>query len=299
MGNRYCICLRLAMLLLFKVHIVAILVTDILAQDFTCSYDPGAEETGSDYFLHDNDPRKWTNNEVPYFFDQGAHYEDQEFVEQQMKVIEAKVPCIKFTKISEDNINSRKYLKIIMGNMFHPRYCGNAGLVRSIWNYKQVTLEIDYRLEPKQCSNAKNFVLHELMHVFGIAHTQKRTDRDQYITVNNTCIQRSARDQYNPALGNYPDLSFRSEVPYRCDSIMHYTPWTFSTGCPTMKPKNTRECQFKQPDGPVPPEDWLMLAKQIKCAVGGGGPGSGAGAGTGPECKDNEFGCDSWEWHWE
>jgi len=297
MGNRYCICLRLAMLLLFKVHIVAILVTDILAQDFTCSYDPGAEETGSDYFLHDNDPRKWTNNEVPYFFDQGAHHEDQEFVEQQMKVIEAKVPCIKFTKISEDNINSRKYLKIIIGN--RPNRCGNGGAVTTRWFYAQVTLQIANRLEPKRCKGAKNFVLHELMHVFGIAHTQKRSDSDQYITVNKNCIFPSAWAQYKP-LGNYPDLSFRSEVPYKCDSIMHYTPKHYSNGCPTMEPKNSRDCQFQQrPDGPVPPEDWLMLAKQIKCAVAGGGSGSGAGEGAGPECKDNEFGCDSWEWHWE
>ena len=67
----------------------------------------------------------------------------------------------------------------------------------------------------------KSIFMHEMFHVFGIAHTQSRFDRYKYIEVIEDNIMPSRRNNY--------EICYDCTVygPYECNSIMHY-PQAFS-----------------------------------------------------------------------
>ena len=60
-------------------------------------------------------------------------------------------------------------------------------------------------------------VLHELLHAFGIGHTQMRPDRDDYVTINWDNIRKSSHSQYRKMASVAP-----YGIPYDGRSIMHY-----------------------------------------------------------------------------
>merc|ERR1711915_361248 len=65
---------------------------------------------------------------------------------------------------------------------------------------------------------------HELFHVFGIVHTHRRKDRDNYVQINwNNIIGGKNNVQYKMC----EDCKVPKKVPYECNSIMHYGPNTF------------------------------------------------------------------------
>jgi len=247
--------------------------TDISAFKFSCSFH-NSEHAGNDYAMHDNEDFKWTNDEVPYVFDENTFTKDQTAIKEQMDVIESNVPCIKFIEKTKENV-PQKHLKIIIYNQKScdqiPGYISWSlgGQVNN--NYSpRIDLISGTRLADCDDERYKKasglWIIHELMHVFGIEHTQKRSDRDEYIEVYDRCIKNGSDnyDQYKKLI-NYPDISFRDEVPYRCDSVMHYEPDNLSIdekNCPTMENK-TMDCVFGAEE--VLPEDWMMLRKHIGC----------------------------------
>ena len=113
--------------------------------------------------------------------------------------------------------------------------------------------------------NWKGLFRHELFHVFGITHTQRRKDRNKFITVIDNNILPDERDQY--MMCEACDVSH--ELPYECNSIMHYTTSTFSLGGrPTMISKNERKCKTEDLKWgtSVPTEnDWKVLKHALKC----------------------------------
>lgn len=70
-------------------------------------------------------------------------------------------------------------------------------------------------------------VIHELMHALGVFHEQQRSDRDGFVTVNQSNIQ--------PAFfnANFPKNNGTPVGTYDFESIMHYDECAFSTCCPT------------------------------------------------------------------
>jgi hypothetical protein len=62
----------------------------------------------------------------------------------------------------------------------------------------------------------RGLVLHELFHVLGIGHTHRRSDRDEYITVNYSNLEDGWFEQYEKC----PRCKFHG--PYECNSVMHY-----------------------------------------------------------------------------
>ena len=63
----------------------------------------------------------------------------------------------------------------------------------------QVVLYSSYQLaDQKQCwGEARGGLLHEMMHMFGVMHTQMRADRDKYITVLKKNVQSFYRREYD------------------------------------------------------------------------------------------------------
>ena len=63
----------------------------------------------------------------------------------------------------------------------------------------QVVLYSSYQLaDQKQCwGEARGGLLHEMMHMFGVMHTQMRADRDKYITVLKKNVKSFYRREYD------------------------------------------------------------------------------------------------------
>ena len=104
--------------------------------------------------------------------------------------------------------------------------------------------------------------MHEAWHVFGIMHTQKRSDRDDYITVFPDRITAGGLSQYTKCYA----CPIPEDVPYECHSIMHYPTWGFAnSSLPTMEAKDPNSCRLVTAtwlDLPTD-NDWLSLEKKV------------------------------------
>jgi len=248
---------------------------------FSCSFVHERNHAGH-RAIHDDDDYKWTDNEVPYFFDDGVRDEDRRVVIEQMGRIESNVACIKFKETTSTQA-PRHHLRIIVED----KPCsGFSGYVTN-GHAPQIIFNSSMHLSGWGCNNVGPIgALHELMHVFGIEHTQKRTDRDNYINVHDYCIKNTTNARYQYAkLDNYPDQSIRDKVPYKCNSIMHYTQHTYSTNfCPTMTRRwDNNDCYFSF--GDALQEDWDWLKMHV-CGTDIPGPGT-EGVITSPNYPEN------------
>ena len=62
--------------------------------------------------------------------------------------------------------------------------------------------------------------VHELIHGLGFIHTQSRPDRDQFVKILWDNIEGKFKSQYEMCSSEHCKLY--KELPYECDSIMHY-----------------------------------------------------------------------------
>merc|ERR1711973_186207 len=95
--------------------------------------------------------------------------------------------------------------------------------------------------------------VHEVFHVFGIAHTMRRTDRDNYIEVYDHKLydHQFKKDALIPMPGG-------GEIPYECNSIMHYGPDPENPGFKAIDP---RTCKLES-KGPTN-NDWKALKYKV------------------------------------
>lgn len=110
-------------------------------------------------------------------------------------------------------------------------------------------------------------ITHELFHVLGAYHTHLRPDRDKYIYVNKIAIREEKMAQYYPKCSNCRTYN----LPYECNSIMHYGISDFSKArwmaplLPTMISKSPT-CVLSLDGGSVPTKsDWLMINYIQRC----------------------------------
>ena len=107
------------------------------------------------------------------------------------------------------------------------------------------------RLDDQKQSSI-GLVAHELLHVLGFGHTQKREDAEDFIDIKWENIKASHRSQYEPCSMRYkgkicPHYKTYG-IPYDCESIMHYADWAFRTkdaankGLKTMYAKDPSKC---------------------------------------------------------
>jgi len=94
-----------------------------------------------------------------------------------------------------------------------------------------------------------NTFVHEVFHVFGIAHTMRRTDRDNYIKVYDLTNSQFKKDALIPMPGG-------GEIPYECNSIMHYEPKDGN-----FKAVDPKTCKFGS-KGPTD-NDWKALKYEV------------------------------------
>ena len=105
-------------------------------------------------------------------------------------------------------------------------------------------------------------LVHEILHALGIGHTQKRPDRDSYITVNWNNINADAKSQYEKCAGNTCQ-TYNTE--YDCSSIMHYGDTDFANGKgKTMTAKDANKCTVSKYNTKLTNSD-LTLLKKMYC----------------------------------
>jgi len=246
-------------------------------QHFGCSFNDNlliSNVTSTRGHNHGNPLTDWGSRKavVPYVFVKGIPEADKAVVRKEMQRITKNVPCITFNEKSQNEVSKRvHHLEIRIGK--HGKGCTRwwtrfSGYVQwsSYWYGQKVVLESHFRLaDTAECAKRPTItggVLHELMHALGIAHTQKRSDRDEHITYNKDCVQSSntAYSQYEKTKpGELKDYG----VPYKCNSVMHYEDTTFAKNnqCKTMIPKSA-SCKATGIGSNVAiKEDWQLLKK--------------------------------------
>merc|ERR1711892_99616 len=101
-------------------------------------------------------------------------------------------------------------------------------------------------------------ITHELLHVLGHHHTQKRPDRDSYITIGeNTSPYQFSKCTYCDPM----------DSAYDCMSIMHYRDWAFrkEKNTPSIVAKDPATCDVKSDNEWLRWSDIDMLNKQYQC----------------------------------
>jgi len=217
-------------------------------------------------------PNPWSKKaEVEYFFDRRVYESDRALIQTEMRRIARKVPCIKFIEKNEATVKAH-HLEIQVGDVDCRRgFSGGVNIkyteyynAYDTWREydEKLILNSKYRLANRpSCArdqNIKGSILHELMHVLGIAHTQKRHDRDLYINYHKECVDPAGVEQYEKF--SEADLN-TFKLPYQCNSIMHYRPDTYGNGhCKTMTATDPQHCKQIGSNTPTK-EDWMMLKK--------------------------------------
>ena len=112
--------------------------------------------------------------------------------------------------------------------------------------------------------------MHELLHTLGIMHTHQRHDRDEFIDYNEACVDieddhdLDKLNQFNKSPeAAWPTLG----VPYKCNSIMHYTGDQLGyPNCTVLRPRSDKpECKELGNTSPLP-EDWQLVNIAHGCA---------------------------------
>ena len=100
-------------------------------------------------------------------------------------------------------------------------------------------------------------IVHELGHSLGLHHTQRRWDRDTWITYHEANVLASQRDEYEKA----PEYLALGAYDY--GSIMHYDPYTFNNdnGATMSAPE-----PIGQRNGPSPGD--VQVCLHLECRLG-------------------------------
>jgi len=134
----------------------------------------------------------WKGGQVRFFF-QDMTNADRRVIRASMKLIERKT-CLRF--FEEKGPISGHHLKVqgagttcLAGPGKVPTFSATVGAIPP--NKTQVVLQSYYQLADSQrcVAESRGGLLHELFHVFGVMHTQKRPDRDRYVKVLKENIQ--------------------------------------------------------------------------------------------------------------
>ena len=226
----------------------------------------------------------WPQHRVYFWFDSSINKDDRKIIWKYMKEIERNT-CIKFEETPKRRY---KYLTIHTEKSFDCTYCKlmglhcplkNGGTVRTSpfcnkefdcpYYYGSVTMKLSIRLPfCGQSQRWKKLIVHELLHVLGLIHTQNRVDRDKYISINKDAIDKKSIDQYLPKCHSCPTFN----LPYECNSVMHYGWMDFASAGrlmaffkPTMTSKHP-SCHLTSDGGSNPTEaDWEMARRIQRC----------------------------------
>jgi len=247
-----------SLLLLFFITITAssrrseVCSTD---DDLLLRQKPGRSRSGFEKNLpatkwHDHD------NIIPYHFASNVPNKDKITAKKAMETY-SKNTCLRFKELTTEPYPGHR-LEISSENLHES--CRRAGVLP----YQQIVTMTLYGIG---CT--EGLILHELGHVLGLIHTQKRPDRDNHISVEEDCVRGNTekeREQWKHQYKKMPDyLVDLQNVPYMCNSMMHYNNYR-DDRCKVMTAKPGSNCEREWNGefligslGEPLEEDWLLI----------------------------------------
>ena len=198
--------------------------------------EPLPMKEGSDYSGFDTAYKTWANSTVIYEIADSFNKEDRETFDLAVNQIE-KDTCVRFKKRSAVGGNNYKgpVTLIKRDDTCTGNGCFSGGSVKPLGESKRSSLTIEkFPLNPRS-QQAIGLVIHELLNVLGMVHTQKRPDRNETITILYDNIKTDGRawHQYAPC-----DHCKTYGTKYDCMSIMHYRSCALSV--------NKDECPYQR-----------------------------------------------------
>ena len=163
--------------------------------------------------------------------------------------------CIRFNELHENTV-PKHHLEI--RNKLEPM---GGGIIGGVSESAAPRLRMSF--SKRFGGDQSSLIIHELGHVLGLAHTQRRTDREEYVHFKEECVEEGKKSNFD-ILEKNEEKTF--EVPYKCNSMMHYTSWRFSKGggCKTLEPlPGMCELDIVGGAGPIK-EDWDLI-KMAHC----------------------------------
>ena len=187
------------------------------SQNESCGFDYKLliEQQSGDYGAIQTEKlsTNWKDNKIPYYFDRNVLRKDKKNIQRQMGEVK-KNSCIRFREIGQHELKQTPHRLIIVVNNNNQKLVCVGGV------YSGRSQQQEVRLTVSRSGCTGGLILHELGHVLGLAHTIKRPDRDDFVQINDGCIEDRWKRQYYKISEN--EVNYYG-VPYMCNSIMHYT----------------------------------------------------------------------------
>ncbi|EPB78274.1 astacin [Ancylostoma ceylanicum] len=158
----------------------------------------------------------WTDAQVPYMLEEGMTNDQRAAIAQAFDEYKEKT-CVRFVPRTDDDFDYI-YIKRNVAFGTSPIACPPA-------------------LACQEASE-RGIIAHELMHALGFFHEHSRTDRDQYVDINEENIRPGMLRNFE----KYPrKIIDPLGMPYDYESVMHYHKLAFSrNGKATIVPKDRK-----------------------------------------------------------
>jgi len=243
--------------------------------DFKETTSENDHASGNDYgvFVH-RSLNIWQDHKVHFTFDRSVNPEFRREVLKHLGQVRTNYywkTCIRFWYHQNPRTVPTHHL-IIKGRL-NKRSCSNGGGVGRDEENNNVVMSLNLPSAYRCKRRAQALIYHEMGHVMGIMHTQKRKDRDNYVIFNENCVQRTRRALYQ--FSHIPEHLPYKQLDYECNSIMHYyanaykrnfdSCWNNECRCNVLSPRPGSTCKAIAPSMVPTPQDWKLINMAQRC----------------------------------